>query len=194
MKTIYLFRHSKTDKNSDLGNELLPLSQDGKRLMQKLAEKLPDIENAKVISSSFVRAKQSAEMICQNVLIDGRLQERKIGNIETFTKEIWESQYHDLDVKNINGESFRMVQKRMDECMIDILQSMSSGQCAAAVSHAAAICAYLFKFCTIEIVDAETKHRRIMFQNHTVLDGQIEAPSCFVLVFDKELVSISYIK
>ena len=125
--------------------------------------------------------------------VDERLQERRIGNKETFTKEIWASQYVDLDVKNKDGESFHEVQKRMDECISELLQTMSNGQCIAVVSHAAAICAYLLKYCTIEVVDAETKHRKITFQDKVVLDGQIEAPSCFRLDFDGELVSISYL-
>ena len=194
MKTIYLFRHSSPKKNSTLTNEFIPISKAGEKLMKQLVNKLNIPYPVKVFSSPYVRTKQTAEVITLDVLTDIRLIERKIGDKNTFTKDLWSKQYIDLDVMNVNGESFRMVQNRMNEFMNETIKKMDDGQCTIVVSHAAAICAYLQKYCFIEVVDVDTKHRKIVFKNETIFDGAIKAPSCFILVFDDELISISYVE
>lgn len=193
MKKIYLFRHSNPDKNSTLQNEYIPLSQDGKDLAKQLVDKLHVASPVKVFSSPFIRAKQTADVFSFDVITDERLIERKVGNPNTFTKDLWAKQYTDIDAKNYNGESFRMVQQRMSEFMNDLLSKMDDGEFAIVVSHAAAICAYLQQYCEIRVTDVDTKRRSIVFRNKTVLDGTIKTPSCFVLAFDKDLTSISYI-
>ena len=193
MKRIYLFRHSDPDKNSTLQNEYIPLSQEGKDLAKQLVGKLLVTLPLKVFSSPYMRARQTAEAFSIDVITDARLIERKVGNKGTFTKDLWAKQYTDADAKNDNGESFRMVQWRMSEFMNALLAEMNDGESAFVVSHAAAICAYLQQYCEIQVTDIDTKHRRILFHNTTVLDGKIKTPSCFILTFDKELISVSYI-
>ena len=193
MKKIYLFRHSNPDKTSTLQNEYIPLSQEGKDLAKQLVDKLPVTSPIKVFSSPFIRAKQSADTCSFDVITDARLIERKVGNKNTFTKDLWAKQYTDIDAKNDSGESFRMVQWRMSEFMNDLLMKMDDGESAIVVSHAAAICAYLQQYCEIQVTDVDTKRRRIVFHNKTVLDGTIKTPSCFVLTFSKGLTAISYI-
>lgn len=192
MKTIYLFRHSKPDKYSTMENENIPLSLEGKTLIKNLMDKLSITSGIKVFSSPYTRAVQTAEIMSHKIILDTRLTERRIGNTETFTKELWMKQYVDLDVKNDNGESFRMVQKRMQSAINDILIELTEGESVAVVSHAAAICAYLQQYCEIKVTDADTKQRRITFNNEIVHDGILSAPSCFKLSFDKELSAISY--
>ena len=181
------------DKNSTLQNDYIPLSQVGKDLAKQLVEKLPVNSTIKVFSSPYIRAKQTAEAFSFDVTTDAKLIERKIGNKGTFTKDLWAKQYTDMDAKNDNGESFRMVQWRMSEFMNDLLAEMDDGESAIVVSHAAAICAYLQQYCEIKVTDVDTKRRRIVFDNKTVLDGIINTPSCFVLTFGKDLTAISYI-
>lgn len=193
MKKIYLFRHSNPDKNSTLQNEYIPLSQEGKDLVKQLADKIHVNSPVRVFSSPFVRAKQTADTFSFDVITDERLIERKVGNPNTFTKDMWAKQYIDIDEKNDNGESFRMVQRRMREFMNDLLMKMEDGESAIVVSHAAAICAYLQQYCEIQVIDVDTKRRRIVFNNKTVLDGTIKTPSCFVLTFGKDLTAVSYI-
>lgn len=194
MKKIYLFRHSTPDKTSILLNEYIPLSQGGDILMKQLVNKLHISLPLKVYSSPYIRAKQTAETVTSDVITDTRLIERKTGNKDTFTKELWLKQYNDPDAKNDNGESFRAVQKRMDECMREILAKMDDSESVIVISHAAAICAYLQQYCTIKVTDVNTKHRSIAFNNETVLEGIIKTPSCFALTFDKDLISVSYIE
>lgn len=74
----------------------------------------------------------------------------------------------------------------------------NNGQCCYTqhilrVSHAAAICAYLTKYCTISVVNASEKTRCIQFGNETILYGQIDTPCAFVLKFEQDyLVEITY--
>lgn len=70
---------------------------------------------------------------------------------------------------------------------------MDEGGTAAAVSHAAAICAYLCRTCTVEVTDASRKLRRITLDGGIVLDGPIRTPSAFALLFQgQRLVSLTY--
>ncbi len=105
---------------------------------------------------------------------------------------MWAKQYTDIDAKNDNGESFRMVQLRMSEFMNDLLAKMDDGESAIVVSHAAAICAYLKQYCEIQVTDVDTKRRHIVFHDKTLLNGTIKTTSCFVLTFSKDLTAISY--
>lgn len=89
MKKIYLFRHSNPDKTSTLQNEYIPLSQEGKDLAKQLVDKLPVTSPIKVFSSPFIRAKQTADTFSFDVITDARLIERKVGNKNTFTKDLW---------------------------------------------------------------------------------------------------------
>lgn len=193
MKTVYLFRHSTPDKHSTLQNEHIPLSPEGKAFAKQFVDKLPVTASIPVFSSPFVRAKQTADTFSLDVITDARLIERKVGNKDTFTKDLWASQYTNPDAKNTGGESFRMVQRRMHQFMDDLLAKMDDGESAIVVSHAAAICAYLQQYCEIQVTDVDTKRRRIVFLNQTILDGTIKTPSCFVLTFDKDLTAVSYI-
>ena len=65
---------------------------------------------------------------------------------------------------------------------------------AVIVSHAAAICAYLTKYCVITVANASEKIRHIQFENETVLDGKINTPCAFVLKFEQDHpVELTYI-
>ena len=110
MKKIYLFRHSNPDKTSTLQNEYIPLSQEGKDLAKQLVDKLPVTSPIKVFSSPFIRAKQTADTFSFDVITDARLIERKVGNKNTFTKDLWAKQYTDIDAKNDSGESSALPQ------------------------------------------------------------------------------------
>ena len=68
-----------------------------------------------------------------------------------------------------DGESFREVNARMSACIRDILSHLPDGETALIVSHAAAICAYLQGFCTVEVTDAEQKLRKISFQGDSAI-------------------------
>lgn len=76
----------------------------------------------------------------------------------------------------------------------EILSTMRDGETTAVVTHAAAICAFLLNECSIEVVNASKKIRRIMHHGNTVLNGKIAAPSAFILNFENDrLCSINYL-
>ena len=69
----------------------------------------------------------------------------------------------------------------MADCIHELLDSLPEGQNALVVSHAAAICSYLQRFCTVEVTDAAQKLRRITFQGEVLLDGHFWEADGFVL-------------
>lgn len=192
MKTIYLFRHSKPDKTPGQPNERIPLSRDGRIQMRVFPAKLQISRDAKIFTSPYRRALETAQMIGDHIFPDNRLIERQTGPSQSFTKELWANQYVDPELKSLDGESFRMVRERMTAAVQDILLQMQDGETVVIVSHAAAICAFLQQYCDISVTDADKKCRRIVYQNRLVHEGDIHAPSCFKLNFDKGLCEISY--
>ena len=51
----------------------------------------------------------------------------------------------------------------MADCIHELLDSLPEGQNALVVSHAAAICSYLQRFCTVEVTDAAQSVQRSAF-------------------------------
>ena len=79
--------------------------------------------------------------------------------------------------------------ERMTAVMCGILSTMQDGDTVAVISHAAAICAYLLNWCTIEVIDKQKKLRKITYHGSIVVNGSIEAPCVFVLEFENERLS-----
>ena len=79
--------------------------------------------------------------------------------------------------------------ERMTAVICGILSTMQDGDTVAVISHAAAICAYLLNWCTIEVIDKQKKRRKITYQGTIVVNGSIAAPSAFVLAFENERLS-----
>ena len=69
----------------------------------------------------------------------------------------------------------------MADCIHELLDSLPEGQNALVVSHAAAICRYLQRFCAVEVTDAAQRLRRITFQGEVLLDGHFWEADGFVL-------------
>lgn len=188
MKTLYLIRHSQPEKNTDLPTEKIPLSLIGHRKAEQLFSNCIFSHVSHVYSSPFLRAFQTAEKLRKPILIDERLQERALGNPDTSDESFWLHQYTDHDFRNEGGESMNETGKRMEAALSDILVSIADGDTAAVITHAAAICAYLMKYCTVEVTDVQLKKRRITFRNKVILDGIIDTPSVFVLRFENDIL------
>ena len=179
-----------------MDNSLIPLSEEGRPALLALLGRIGDLDkNAPVFSSPYQRAYETALLISGCVVRDSRLTERQTGSRETFTKELWAGQYTDCDLKNTDGESFLEVRERMAEAINEILERTPDSGSSVIVSHAAAICAYLQQFCRVEVVDADSRHRKITHGERVILDGVIHAPSCFRMVFEEGYLPsrISYI-
>ena len=186
-------RHSQPQKNRNLPNEDIPLSQSGVRLARELFA-TPVFSNiVYAYSSPYRRALDTAAILGLPVKTDTRLIERQLGDKTTLNELFWAKQYTDPDYKNRDGESLREVGARMNSFMECLLSRMTDGETSVVVSHAAAICAYLMGFCTITVLDAAQKTRKITFRDHIVLSGQIKTPSAFILEFSgNRYIKISY--
>ncbi len=147
-----------------------------------------------VYSSPYLRAYSTAEKLRGHLIVDERLRERELGNPETLNAEFWNRQYENHDYKNTDGESLNDTKERMTSAIEDIISAMQDNNTVAIVSHAAAICAYLLNWCSIEVVDKQKKLRKIKYNGEVVLEGKIAMPSAFVLEFENEKIrKIKYI-
>lgn len=194
MKTVILVRHSEPIKDRVVPTEALPLSEQGHKKAQALFA-LDVFRPVKAVySSPYRRAYSTAEKRNMPVTVDARLRERELGNPETLNGAFWNRQYEDYDYKNVGGESLNDARKRMTAVVSEIRSAMQDGDTVAVVSHAAAICALLLNWCTVEVVDAQKKLRKITCNGTAVLNDKIAAPSAFILKFeDEQLCGIQYV-
>ncbi len=194
MKTIILVRHSEPQRAEGISNDKIPLSEAGRMLAKVFFTRKIFEDHKYVYSSPYLRAAETAGYLSKEIVYDERLKERTLGDLESLDEEFWAKQYKDLDFKNRKGESMNETACRMDSCIEEILSLLREEEMAVAVSHAAAICAYLTKYCMITVVNASEKIRRIQFGNETILDGKINAPCAFVLKFKQDyLAELAYI-
>lgn len=193
MKTVILMRHGEAQWDAELPQALYPLSLDGVMAANRLF-KAPVFEPVtQVWASTYRRAYETAMIFNDGVTLDSRLDERAVGQAESG--EFWAKQYADHDLKNPGGESMNEVSLRMKGFVDSLLGRMSDGETALAVSHAAAICAYLMGFCEIAVLDENEKIRRVTFRGQEVLSGKIKTPSAFVLGFENgEIKEIRYLE
>lgn len=189
MKTILLIRHSEPIKDRTMPTAELPLSERGSRKAQELFSLKTFHSVQAVYTSSYRRATSTAEKLRAHFYMDERLRERELGNPNTLNEAFWSRQYEDYNYKNDGGESLNETKERMTAVMCEIVSTMQDGDTVAVVSHAAAICAYLLNWCTIEVMDTQKKLRKITYQGSIVVNGSIAAPSAFVLEFENEHLS-----
>ena len=194
MKTIILVRHSEPIKDRTIPTEELPLSEQGHIKAQELFSLDIFRSVEAVYTSPYRRAYSTAEKLNKRLLVDDRLRERELGNPETLNAEFWNRQYEDHNYKNVDGESLNDTKERMTSAINEIISMIQNGDTVAVVSHAAAICACLLNWCSIEVVDEQKKLRKITHKGAVVMNGKITTPSAFVLEFDNEqLCRIRYV-
>ena len=186
MKTVILIRHSEPIKNRTITTEELPLSEQGHIKAQELfsLEIFRSVEA--VYTSPYRRAYSTAEKLSGCLNIDDRLRERELGKPETLNAEFWIRQYEDHNYKNADGESLNDAKERMTATINEIISTMHDGNTVAIISHAAAICAFLLNWCSIEVVDEQKKLRKITHNKSVVMNGKIATPSAFILEFENE--------
>lgn len=183
MKTIFLMRHAEPKRLPDVSQEGWPLSDYGQESAKRCFGQRLLKTAVHVYASPFLRALQTAQHSDLPMTVDYRLAERRTGiNVPEFG-DCWLRQYGDGAFKCPDGESFDEVAQRMQACMNDILTALNDGESAIVVSHAAAICAYLKKKCSISVTDRATKRREIVWRNQTVYEGTIPPLTCFKLTF-----------
>lgn len=194
MKTVILIRHSEPIRDRTIPTEALPLSEQGHIKAQELFSLDIFRSVEAVYTSPYRRAYSTAEKLNKRLIVDGRLRERELGNPETLNAEFWNRQYEDHNYKNVNGESLNDTKERITSAISEIVSMIQNGDAVVVVSHAAAICAYLLNWCSIEVVDEQKKLRKITHNRSVVMNGKIATPSAFILEFENEqLCEIKYV-
>lgn len=195
MTTIYLIRHSEPLKSVDIINEEIPLSPNGELKAKKLAdlEELRDIDL--IYSSEYKRAISTARYIAlKNNLflnISSKLNERRLGGVNSVPKSFWLTQLYEEDAKADGGESRKEVCERMLELINYILDNYKDKRIVL-VSHGAAITFLLMNWCKLVSASLETKSRHLVFNNKDVINGVINCPHVFKLEFDgNKLIDIN---
>lgn len=193
--TVYLIRHSKQLRNENYENvkesdqtknEKIILSVEGEEKARALSQR-EELKNIDIIySSNYVRAISTAKYIADKnnltINIESNLGGRKLGNLEnlkelgknkkyTFTEE----QLLDENLKNIDGESRKEVNKRMTEMLNKILKE-NEGKNIVIVSHAAAIKFLLMNWCKLN-QDIKPTY------NETIIE--VNSPCLIKLEFEK---------
>lgn len=167
MKVLLLLRHSTPERGGSIPDP--GLSAEGLQRAAAVFQNDAFRTISCVCSSPSLRALQTAQLLGLSVRQD---------------VSFWKLQYEDPNFKNPDGESFREVSARMADCIHELLDSLPDGQTTLVVSHAAAICSYLQRFCTVEVTDAAQRLRRITFQGEVLLDGRFREADGFVLRFE----------
>lgn len=200
MTTIYLIRHSESMKlkelvfenesNNQLMNEKTPLSPVGEDRAKTIASSSELTNIDAIYSSEYERAISTAKYIALNnnikINIVKELNERKIGDAESFPKTFWLTQLEDENAKAPNGESRKEVQERL-LFFIDKVLKQHKSQKVVLVSHATAITFLLMNWCKLVSANLEDKSRHLTFNDNDVINDIFRCPEVFKLSFDDDL-------
>ncbi len=139
--TIFLIRHGQTEWNVDRrfqGRLNSPLTKKGrlqaKENALKLKKYIDKFDNIKIFSSPLGRAKETVEIICNeleidksNIIYDNRIMEFSYGIFEgqkvedmLKTEEFQKREADKWNYQIENGESYRIVQKRVKDFLDEI--------------------------------------------------------------------------
>ncbi|MHA1309408.1 MAG: histidine phosphatase family protein [Candidatus Helarchaeota archaeon] len=148
---IYLFRHGETTFNRDkiFTGWLDPeLTQKGIKQAELIAEKLKDKEFKVAYCSHLTRSKHTLNIVLKyhkdvEIIVDDRIIERSYGDLQgrkhaDYIKEVGKKQFdiihRSYDVPPPNGESIKMVEKRVNEFIKDLLIKMKKEKISVAIS------------------------------------------------------------
>lgn len=127
MTTIYFIRHCKVNYTED--DRTRPLSEQGREDAKKITEVFRDIKIDRVLSSPYVRAKDTVSGIAESkgLTIESYddLRERKVSNhfIDDFGSFI-ENQWNDFNYKLVGGESLGETQQRGIKVLGEVLDKL----------------------------------------------------------------------
>ena len=141
---LYLVRHGRTAANASgllQGRLDPPLDEIGRKQAKAIAGLVGPVET--VISSSLLRAQQTAEFFAKPVSIDDRWIELAYGEYEgvpaaDVPREVWHSWRTDVDYATEGGESFGELDARVRSACEDLTERMA-GEDIVVVSHVSPI-------------------------------------------------------
>ena len=134
MKTIYVIRHCKADgQGADA-----PLTSEGFAQAHSLADSLINTNIERIVSSPYVRARQSVAPLAQRlslaIELDARLVERALCSASRVDwRECLRASFSDLHISFDDGESSRAAMQRAVAVVADI--QAHSAQTTLLVTH-----------------------------------------------------------
>jgi len=149
---IYLFRHGQTYFNIAkrfTGWKDSKLSPEGIKSAKKLAEKMKKLKFQIAFQTSLSRSKDTLKYVlkyhpeCRKVITDDRMIERSYGNLQgkyhkTIIKKYGQKQFdiwhRSYNVPPPNGESIKMVEKRVKSFIKDLIKLMKKEKVNVAIS------------------------------------------------------------
>lgn len=202
-KDIFLIRHSeqlkikdtkKYDISDQINNEKIILSVKGEMFAREISE-LQIMQNIDMLwSSNYVRALETAKYIAEKnnieINVDSRLNERKLGDLESLKKlgknkqdSYTNEQLKDIYLKNIGGESNKEVSERMELFLKDMIDN--DFKKIAVISHGASIKFLLSRYCEVD------NQCNLRYNNELL---NVSSPSIFdIKIKNKEIIDIQQI-
>lgn len=198
MTTVYLIRHSKSEKinnivNSDnlqIQNEKQFLSIEGEELAKEKMNN-DELKNIDALySSNYLRALGTAKYIARNdnltINIHEGFGERKFGisSWNEIPEDFYDRQASEENYKIGNGESQVEVRERMYKALMEVLEDDKK---IAIVTHSTAMLFLLKKWCNIT-------DDGIYFNDKMISNLKIDNCDMFKLTFDENVSLIDIIK
>lgn len=200
MTTIYLIRHSKSEKTNNLvnndnlqiQNEKQFLSIEGEQLAKEKMN-IDELKNIDVLySSNYLRALGTAKYIAKNnnitINIHEGFGERKFGvsNWDEIPNDFYDRQAIDENYKIDNGESQLEVRNRMLKSLNSVIEKNKR---IAIVTHSTAMLFLLMKWCNVTM-------EKISYKDMIICDTKIDNCDIFKLTFDDnyDLIEIQKLK
>ena len=149
---IYLFRHGETYYNKEkvfTGWKDSKLTPEGVKNAETVAEKLKNKKFQIAFQSHLTRSKQTLKIVlkyhpeCKRVITDDRIIERSYGDlqgkthkefIEKYGKRLYNIYHRSYSVPPPNGESIKMVEKRVLSFIHDLIDFMRRKKVNVAIS------------------------------------------------------------
>lgn len=203
-RVIYLIRHSgpfvnienykdyKTVPWRDYTRNTL-LSAEGERRASKIAE-LAEMRNVKkVYSCDSVRAIATAKYIAEannlSIILDSRLDERKLGitSIGEIPDNFLKKSLENKNFKTPVGESLNEIDNRFNRFLDEKLKEIPDP--FAVVLHGMTILSFLQNYCDFNY---DGNNFNINFNNHSVLVGEYQTPEVFRITYNtyKDVINI----
>ena len=160
MREIVFIRHAESQANRDgvwNGRTDGPLSEEGRRTLEPLADRLAGRRFDRVISSPLERTRATAEAFAEDIEIDDRFIEidlgvwegRSLEEIQAEDREELEKAIKDRDIPmGRTGETLNEAGRRAIEAVDSLAESLEDGQTAAVITHGGFLQAVLHRHLT----------------------------------------------
>ncbi|MEK9175800.1 MAG: class I tRNA ligase family protein [Patescibacteria group bacterium] len=161
----FLVRHGETQQNKEKRSvqDNVPLNEEGKKQAEVAALRLKNQDISVVVSSDFVRCRETAEIISRitgaPIVYDKALRERSHGDYEGMRDKEIQEKYGNVfvyDQRIGNAESYKQLEKRVWEAF-QSHQNSHVNKNVVIVSHAGAMRMLIKKIKNLNLEDAMTR-------------------------------------